>query len=130
MKLLILLTLLTLGCTVPFTKTEVNRDLASEDDYSQAEIHLGKLISNTVSVYVQGKYSIDIANSVDSIQFTISYEEADRESLFGPAGIRKRNLQVLLNEQFLAWQEKEAEKEGHFFVNEESKRVLVKFNEQ
>ena len=126
MKYFLILTLV-IGCASPF-KTLNKRDIASED-YSQAEIYLGKLVSDTIAVYAREDHTIDMANSPEAIQFTVNYKEADRENIFGMAGIRKRNIQVLLNEQYISWQQKEAANRGHFISLEETKTVIVRFNE-
>jgi hypothetical protein len=128
MKYLLFLCLLVSCATGNSIKGE-QRKIASLD-LASGELHIKKIVESALDVYARNPYSIDIANSKTAIQFTINYHPDDYQSIYGPGGVRKRNLHVLVNEQFLAIQEREAIDNGQDFILSSSKRVFVNFNEE
>jgi hypothetical protein len=125
MKYLLLLCFL-VSCASGDSINGKQRNIAS---LPSGEMHIKKMVEAALDVYTQRPYSVDIANSKSAIQFTINYHPEDYDSIYGPGGIRKRNLHVLVNEQFLAIQENDAKSNGEEFILSKSKRVFVNFIE-
>lgn len=128
MKYLLFLCLL-VSCATGNSINGEQRKIASLD-LPAGEMHIKAIVESALDVYAKKPYSIDIANSKTAIQFTVNYHPDDYQSIYGPGGVRKRNLHVLVNEQFLAIQEREANENGHDFIISKSKRIFVNFNEE
>jgi hypothetical protein len=80
--------------------------------------------------YAHYPFTVDVANSTSAIQYTINYANDDYERIYGLGGIRKRNLEILINEQSLALQEKVSIQNKTKFDITKTKRVFIKFNEE
>ncbi len=128
MKYLVLFLFL-ISCATKFETTVPKREIAS-NKLTETESYLGSFLQDAIEAYAHHEFSIDTANSLDAIQFTINYNEKDYLNIYGMGGIRKRNLHVLINEQFLAIQEKEAYNSSKEFEIIKAKKVFLKFKQE
>ena len=117
------------SCAVQTIKGKPNREVASSN-LTQGEKYINSLIQDAISVYATQDFSIDVANTDEAIQYTVNFKAEDSLALYGMGGIRKRNLHVLINEQYLAIQEKIAQSGGQKFDVSKAKRIFLKFSEE
>jgi hypothetical protein len=98
------------------------RSIAS---YTQND--LKSMVHRLISTYAQKAYEVNVYDSPNAIEFHIAYHFEDHLNVTGYAGVRKRNLQTLIIEQYMGEQKKLALAENRDFKASEVKTILVTF---
>ncbi|MGK0367634.1 MAG: putative RNA-binding protein YlqC (UPF0109 family) [Thermoproteota archaeon] len=106
----IVLILISLAALTSCSSLKGNRNIASNTDIkeiSQTDIEkVSHIVTTVLEGYVTKPFDIKVVNSDEAVEYIVLYNPADHGNVFGFAGMRVRNMRILVNEVSISLQTK------------------------